>query len=1164
MIDLRRYTGGLNLDTAAEFLPQGDYIDALNVNINLEGVEKILGTTEIQSLVNPSNGTNWVCGSHFDKTRQKVYYFIFNSQQFHTIVSIDVPTLTSTILFQDKTNTGGTSILGWGTDASYNPNKIIKDIKIIYRDNGQDGDLVYFIDPLKRPLKFNTVKLPTYSATNSVTFDMFKVIKAPPAQQPICNYFNAPGRNVNNLRKKLFQFKSRFIYEDDEKSVWSAVSKVPLPPKANDDAYYADGTKSNAINITIQTGSKIVKKIEVAARINVNSVWSNYFLVDTLNKSVLNITNNNTYSYVFLNDGAYLPIETEESNLLFDYVPDEANALELANGNTLIYAGIKEGLNRIDNVNASITVNEVDSYLLGALSFSTQFLDYTQIYLGNYDEYLSSSLDVVFTGEVQTGDIFDFSFDVSRFDRDINGDIVLVNPINISDYQYTVTSGQSLFDALSSISTDINGLESDIEVSVIGQNTLRFSGVVYPNDEFSAFHYVYDAPEKYGLDLVFTPASTTYITTDSRPCLKWGGRYKYGFAYYNEDGKTNGVITSNNGSLTADIGKYSDTLVSEVEISINHAPPSWASYYHLVRTKELTSSFSKFVITQGVDLTETASGFVYININNIAVNGAQNPASASIINYTSTSFVKGDRLKFLKDATSIPGTVFTNQYDYEILGVVSRGTSPNDELYIKLSYVTGMPSFTTNSKYLVEILRPAPTISSSDLNVYYEIGERFQIITDVNGNKSHSGLTQSQVIGTGSQPAIIKTTVGDYYYRNRDLIINSTSPYTYRGYTCMDVHFSDFWESAVWGQGRALVIDEAAKSQYFPALIRFSQSFIQGTNINNLNRFYPENFEEADNSFGDILRLKTRENFIRIFQRYKVGMMPIYRSIIVDNATSSQVAISEKLLNKPNYYAGEYGIDKYGSSLVSSDYGDYFLDTINRAIVRVSLDGMTNISDTYNVSIYTNDNIDENSYGYGYFNYENRQVVMLSGRAGYQNSIISYSESRKLFISRHGYTGATSFLFVNGFAWSFFVKAYIHNNSSRCLFYGAQSGGSITTVFNSNVNFKKTYTAIEISATQFVPSNLWAGSLSTGPNTNQSTSITQDDFVKSYASGGIATKEFKGNATIKRNELSSAGKYFGESMKGLYAILTLSNFTPSNTRLISVSLKYIQSPLTNM
>ncbi len=356
MIDLRRYTGGLNLDTAAEFLPQGDYIDALNVSVGSEGVEKILGTTEIQSIVNPSNGTNWVCGSHFDKTRQKVYYFIFNSQQFHTIVSIDVPTLTSTILFQDKTNTGGTSILNWGTDASYNPNKIIKDIKVIYRDNG--GDLVYFIDPLKRPLKFNTSTLPTLSSTNDVILDYFKVIKAPPVSQPICSYYDASGRSVNNLRKKLFQFKSRFIYDDDEKSVWSAVSKVPLPTKANDDAYYADGTKSNAIYVGVQTGDKNIKKIEVAGRVNIDSVWSDFFLIDTINKSQLSISDNSTYQYSFFNDGSYVPIDIEEGNLLFDYVPDEANALELANGNTLVYGGIKEGLPRLSNFDVDTSTIE--------------------------------------------------------------------------------------------------------------------------------------------------------------------------------------------------------------------------------------------------------------------------------------------------------------------------------------------------------------------------------------------------------------------------------------------------------------------------------------------------------------------------------------------------------------------------------------------------------------------------------------------------------------------------------------------------------------------------------------------------------------------------------------------------------------------------------------
>ncbi len=1162
MIDLRRYTGGLNLDTAAEFLPQGDYIDALNVSVGSEGVEKILGTTEIQSIVNPSNGTNWVCGSHFDKTRQKVYYFIFNSQQFHTIVSIDVPTLTSTILFQDKTNTGGTSILNWGTDASYNPNKIIKDIKVIYRDNG--GDLVYFIDPLKRPLKFNTSTLPTLSSTNDVILDYFKVIKAPPVSQPICSYYDASGRSVNNLRKKLFQFKSRFIYDDDEKSVWSAVSKVPLPTKANDDAYYADGTKSNAIYVGVQTGDKNIKKIEVAGRVNIDSVWSDFFLIDTINKSQLSISDNSTYQYSFFNDGSYVPIDIEEGNLLFDYVPDEANALELANGNTLVYGGIKEGLPRLSNFDVDTSTIESTPAIPGSVIFneSSNNLTLDDPSAPPYTYYNTEQV-VELTGTVNQGDIITFGFSLYQSDPlDINN----LNPIFEPPITYTVTAGQTLYDAIVSIVNQINSTSTNL-TAVITYNLGDYTILRFLTNSFDKY-FISGTFLGGGTSFTFTPfVGSTGNSTDSISTLKWKGRYKYGLVYYSNDGKTNGVYIGNDKNLTVDIPEYKEVAgqpkIFSVQMDINHEPPSWASYYHVVRTKELTSSFSKFFITKATIVSETSqtpAPYIYLNIQNISVHGQEIPASSTIINYTSSSFVKGDRVRIIKNTTS--GTVFTGQKDYEILGVVAKGGS---DIHLKLAFVSGMNiSLSPNDKYLIEILRPSAIISNDAENVYYEIGERFNIGVDINGNLIHNGSSQNQIIGIGVQPAILRLTDGDYYTRLRKLVTGEFSGVAqYTEYTCMDANFSDFWESGVWGQGRPLVIDETAKSQYFPALLRFSNSYIQGSNINNLNRFYPENQEEADNSFGDILRLKTRENFIRMFQRYKVAMIPIYRSIIVDNATSTQVALSEKLLNRPNYYAGEYGIDKYGSSLVSTDYGDYFLDTINRAIVRVSLDGMTNISDTYNVSAYANDNLDENSYGYGYFNYENRQVVMLSGRAGYQNSIISYSEPRKVFVSRHGYTGATSFLFVNGFVWSFFVNAYIHNNSSRCLFYGAQSGGSITTVFNSNVNFKKTYTAIEISATQFVPGNLWAGNLSTGPNTNQSTSITQDDFVKSYASSGIATKEFKGNATIKRNELSSAGKYFGEPMKGLYAVLTLSNFTPSNTKLISVSLKYIQSPLTN-
>ncbi len=298
-------------------------------------------------------------------------------------------------------------------------------------------------------------------------------------------------------------------------------------------------------------------------------------------------------------------------------------------------------------------------------------------------------------------------------------------------------------------------------------------------------------------------------------------------------------------------------------------------------------------------------------------------------------------------------------------------------------------------------------------------------------------------------------------------------------------------------------------------------------------------------------------------------MIPIYRQIIIDNAQSSQVALSERLLNKPNYYSGEYGIDKYGSSLVSTDYGDYFVDTINKAIVRVSLDGVTNISDTNDMASWANSHIKESSFGFGCFNYENRNVVMYVGHiepiqdeVSYNiiSNIIAYSEPDKKFESFYGFTDTENMLFANGFILTFKDgMVYIHDSETRNNFYGEQQSSTITTVFNNNMQLKKTYLAIEELST-----DIWYGELSTGPLTNQETTFTVSEFQKPIGGLILPNKENKFNTTIKRAENKPGGKFFGESMKGLYATVELNNDSSSHQRLISVSLKYIQSPLTNM
>jgi hypothetical protein len=108
------------------------------------------------------------------------------------------------------------------------------------------------------------------------------------------------------------------------------------------------------------------------------------------------------------------------------------------------------------------------------------------------------------------------------------------------------------------------------------------------------------------------------------------------------------------------------------------------------------------------------------------------------------------------------------------------------------------------------------------------------------------------------------------------------------------------------------------------------------------------------------------------------------------------------------------------------------------------------------------------------------------------------------------------------------------------------------------VQLKKTYVAIEELST-----GIWTGNISTGPLTNQQTDVTDAEFKKAVGDGEFSGMENKFNATIKRASNKPGGKFFGEPMKGLYAVAELTNNSTVYQRLISVSLKYIQSHLTN-
>ena len=1405
MVDVRGFNGGLNTDAGKELLPSGDYTYAYNIENGPEGIINLPGNTLLNGAPRPTLGIEWICGSFFDKTRQRIIYFTHNNKGYHRIISVDMTDNTHTVLFEDNpfateivsvtttrtmtffnfnsfvtisgaslnlkvgdvielSNTtlfsgpgnndgiytvvdfnynvfsstnflqlggGGTIFAGSGGTIKYNSvlelgsgafnwdlydafdaNGLIKDIKVIHRE--YEGDLYYFIDPKKNLSKFNYDTLLDWTTNNvAIKSDYFNVIKAPPKDIIGVDVIDDENYRINNLYQKLFQFKYRFVYDDNEKSVWSAISKIPLPSNSTDALYNVLNNVQNCIELKLWSGDINVSKIEIAGRVNIESEWSDFFLIDTIVKERDSVADNTVYKYIFKNDSVYTPIDLQESNLLFDYVPDECNALELANGNTLVVGGIKDGYNRDLNLDVLFTsVNAESPTQLSTLDFQLKDASgsgpFTPLEFNNgfdtYTKYVAGT--VQFSGNPEVGDLITIvisgvngeswddgigSSEYTERSIDWTYSIVVQSTWGIPEIINAFNSYPSLPGSYNITADSVNHPSNSIVSSRPSKPFGTPDGTVDPNTLYFG-SFVTSGPfdtKRWSITSVSVNIRRSYsfIDSDVFPTYKWNGLYKFGLVYYDKNGKTNGVFTKP--SMTLRTGSYNTSnewtpigfppILPENEtcqIYIGHEPPEWADYYHIVRTKDLSCDFSLMVISSNTTDKDN-SGYVFLDIQNIADTNVASKETSLVINYGTTSFVPGDRVRIYQKYDSVTKSVTWDDKEFLDLPIFSVETvSSRLRLKVKDVDTSSNPSLLSlanSDKTVIEIYRPSKVLSNEDL-VYYEIGYKFNIVRDEEGNRYHDGqsIVENQIIAsynassltigsvvfsgdtlsfTASKKqvsAIINGIVvgdfisisgnpsnddtafevkeitkvndtdvvirvngtfvfsidngitinrvtkpdtkyayinmfgdGDYYYKTRTMICDTTTT-NFGALYVADKNFSETYLSAVWGQGRPLIVDENIKEEYYPAMLRFSQSYIYGTNINNVSRFYPNNFEEADASFGPILRLKTRENFIRMFQRYKVGMIPIYRQIIIDNASSSQVALSERLLNKPNYYSGEYGIDKYGSSLISTDYGDYFVDTINKAIVRVSLDGITNISDTNNLSAWSNQNIKEDSYGYGCFNYENRNVILLIGRTidipgintpQVENFIISYDEPNKNFESFYGYNKAQSILFINGLIYTLWSNIaapensgyhlYVHNNETRNFFFGEQQYSQIKTVFNGNVQLKKTYIAIEE-----LSNGLWTGGISTGPLIEYYTTLNQSDFTKTYLDFTTNRKENKFNATIKRNLVSGDKieinkKYTGEPMKGLWAEVELNNSLTTPQRLISVSLKYIPSPLTN-
>jgi hypothetical protein len=909
VIDVIPSFKGLDLDTDLFSLPKGFYIDALNISRDTVSANKDLSAVNIvgNRLVDydlPA-GTNTCIGAYGVLVRNTVIYFVYNNAGRHSILEYDNSTRTITKIFENLTDSDD-DILG------FNLLSKINSINVYIRD---EGDLLFFLDSLGRPTTMNIQKFKDGDYT-PVTRAIIDLHKAPPLSPPDAVYDNDASVGTNDTRNKLFRFKYRWIYDDNEKSTWSPISAVPYPVSILDADFTNVPTNNNVIHIQMNSGPQNVKSIELAVSfVNKVSQWpENFQSVVEINKDEESIDDDIDFNYDFFNDSTYPTVNPEEDILDFDRVPRYAKSQEMPNGNVLVYAGVTEGYDKDLDPNVVITINTIaagNGGTIGSLNGVTTI---------TLDNGLTQAFNIVFSGVPATGTVVEVEV------QQVSGGAIFLAAT------YTTLAGDTASSVAAAISASFDALNEVFDASVVGNTVFVVANA--PLDPKRIFH-----------SLTITPPGSS-ADNDSIATWKWSTSRNIGLIYFDSKGVTNGVLYNAKIVFPAYAENGSDVpLLPYINVKIYHEPPEWASSYQFVMSKEPTT----YLFWECIAVDDNEADFIYFDVSNIAINNTQNPTVASVLSY---SFQDGDRMRLIRRMSD--GNVFSSSYDAEILGqIIDPIVSgvPINGTFIKIRNTTLFDAVDYSSEFFViEIYRPGQSAPSETNQVYYEFGEQYPIINPATEERVHGGQVTNQSTDFVT-PAEVNLYEGDSYFRARTVYLSESGIGTFN---VQDRNFVDSYPSAVSSvDGRPSVIEINARSATYGATIRFGQAYQANTNVNGFNRFYAEDFIDCDLSYGDIMRLKVRDRFMRVFQRLKTGVVPLFNQIS-KNADGNEISVvTNQLLNPVQYYAGDYGIGDCPESLSSYNFADYFADNIRGAIIRVSNDGNTPISVLYKVNSWS-------------------------------------------------------------------------------------------------------------------------------------------------------------------------------------------------------------------
>ena len=272
--------------------------------------------------------------------------------------------------------------------------------------------------------------------------------------------------------------------------------------------------------------------------------------------------------------------------------------------------------------------------------------------------------------------------------------------------------------------------------------------------------------------------------------------------------------------------------------------------------------------------------------------------------------------------------------------------------------------------------------------------------------------------------------------------------------------------SVDFGVKAYLVEDEPKQSHKFSSLIH-SGIFNSRTGVNQTNQFSvgEDITRTIDPANGSIQKLYAEDTNLIIFQENKVSKSLIDKDAIYSAEGNASVTSRNLVIGQNVAFAGEYGISKDPESFAVNGYRKYFTDRNQNVVCRLSMDGITVISD-YGMTDYFRDKLSTAAPNIiGGWDAHNKQYVLSMPKSEDGFDTLSFDERSKGWVSFFDYKPGQIISLNNEYFTTRLGKIYKHyvfadNTTTRGVFYGETKNSSVAFVFNGAPSMVKNFQTI--------------------------------------------------------------------------------------------------------